>query len=44
VPALKIGTTGGSALTLPGSQSISVAELRDAHEGWFPAYMAGAGN
>ncbi len=44
VPAQRIGKTGGSALTLPGGQSISIAELREAHEGWFPAYMAGAGN
>ena len=44
VPAKRIGKTGGSALTLPGGQSISVAELREAHEGWLPAYMAGAGN
>jgi phosphoribosylformylglycinamidine synthase subunit PurL len=42
VPALRLGATGGAALTLPGAESISVADLKTAHEGWFPAYMAGA--
>ena len=42
VPALRLGTTGGAALTLPGGDSISVDDLRQAHEGWFPAYMAAA--
>ncbi len=41
VPALVLGTTGGSALTLPGEDPISVRELQEAHEGWFPAYMQG---
>ena len=44
VPALAIGTTGGSALTLPGGEAISIADLKQAHEGWFPAYMAGQEN
>ncbi len=42
VPALKLGTTGGAALTLPGGEAISLSDLITAHEGWFPAYMAGA--
>ncbi|BCJ91576.1 phosphoribosylformylglycinamidine synthase subunit PurL [Terrihabitans soli] len=42
VPALRLGTTGGASLTLPTAESISVADLKAAHEGWFPAYMAGA--
>jgi phosphoribosylformylglycinamidine synthase len=41
VPALRLGTTGGHELTLPGGDRISVDELRNAHEGWLPAYMAG---
>lgn len=41
IPALLLGTVGGEALTLPGEQPISVRELRDAHEGWFPAFMNG---
>ena len=35
-----IGMTGAGALTLPGGEAISVAELKAAHEGWLPAYMA----
>jgi phosphoribosylformylglycinamidine synthase II len=40
VQVFRIGTTGGTALTLPGAKPISLAELRDAHARWFPAYMA----
>jgi phosphoribosylformylglycinamidine synthase len=40
VPIRRLGTTGGDALTL-GSESIAVEALKDAHEGWLPAYMAG---
>jgi len=36
-----IGTTGGTALTLGKSRPVPVAELRAAHEGWFPAFMSG---
>ncbi|MFQ5775366.1 MAG: phosphoribosylformylglycinamidine synthase subunit PurL [Kiloniellaceae bacterium] len=39
VPAARIGSTGGVALTLPGGQPICLDELRAAHEGWLPAYM-----
>ncbi|GJD94988.1 phosphoribosylformylglycinamidine synthase subunit PurL [Methylobacterium iners] len=35
-----VGVTGGTDLTLPGGETISVAALREAHEGWLPAYMA----
>ena len=34
------GVTGGVSLTLPGDETISVAELRSAHERWLPDYMA----
>ena len=37
-----IGITGGTALTLGEARPIPVAELRQAHEGWFPAYMQDA--
>lgn len=37
-----IGTTGGDRLTLGESQSISLADLRELHEGWLPNYMADA--
>jgi phosphoribosylformylglycinamidine synthase len=40
--AQSIGTVGGSALTLPGGNAISVDELKAANEAWLPAYMAGA--
>jgi phosphoribosylformylglycinamidine synthase subunit PurL len=36
-----IGNTGGADLKLGDSRAISVARLREAHEAWFPAYMAG---
>ncbi|HEV8679703.1 MAG TPA: AIR synthase related protein, partial [Stellaceae bacterium] len=40
VPARRIGTVGGGALTLPGAGAISVAELKAANEAWLPGYMA----
>ena len=39
VPALQVATTGGDALTLAGATTISLADLRQAHEGWMPGYM-----
>jgi phosphoribosylformylglycinamidine synthase len=36
-----LGKTGGKDLTVSGAGSVAVAELRRAHEGWFPAYMGG---
>ena len=35
-----VGVTGSDRLTLPGGESIAVADLSAAHEGWLPAYMA----
>ena len=40
VPAMVIGRTGGTSLTVSGQDPISVSTLREAHEGWLPAYMA----
>ncbi|MCA1951802.1 MAG: phosphoribosylformylglycinamidine synthase subunit PurL [Hyphomicrobiales bacterium] len=40
VPAIFIGITGGDTLKLPGEEPISVSDLRAAHEGWLPGYMA----
>jgi phosphoribosylformylglycinamidine synthase len=34
------GVTGGDLLTLPGDETISVADLKAAHESWLPDYMA----
>lgn len=35
-----IGTTGGTDLVLGAARPLPVAELKAAHEGWFPNYMA----
>jgi phosphoribosylformylglycinamidine synthase len=34
-----IGTAGGDSLAAPGLFDIPLAELRQSHEGWMPAYM-----
>ena len=36
---IKLGKTGGKQLTIGGGVSISVTELRELNEGWFPALM-----
>jgi phosphoribosylformylglycinamidine synthase len=42
VDVIRIGTvTSEATLIVEGAASISLSELRTAHEGWFPAYMAG---
>ena len=41
VPMRRIGTTGGSALTLPAQRHIPVARLRERFENWLPGYMSG---
>ncbi len=38
--ATLLGRTGGVALTVPGAGPISLSELREAHEGWFPTFMS----
>ena len=40
VPAAVIGHTGGDALTVGESHTISVGELRRRHEDWLPTFMA----
>ena len=40
IDAAAVGVTGSDRLTLPGGETISVADLKAAHEGWLPAYMA----
>ena len=40
VYAKNIGKTGGLALTVSGETPISIKEMRVAHEGWLPNYMA----
>jgi phosphoribosylformylglycinamidine (FGAM) synthase-like enzyme len=39
VPALWIGETGGTDLKLAGARALPVADLKAAHEGWFPRFM-----
>ena len=41
LPARILGRTGSDALTLKGDESVTLAELRDAHEAWMPNYMGG---
>jgi phosphoribosylformylglycinamidine synthase subunit PurL len=42
VAVAQVGTvTSGATLKITDGPSISVADLRSAHEGWFPAYMSG---
>ena len=43
VAAVRIGTTGGETLALPGEAPITIAALRQAHETWLPHYMDGPG-
>jgi phosphoribosylformylglycinamidine synthase subunit PurL len=39
-PIQEIGVTGGAELKLGDTDAISVANLRQAHEAWFPDFMA----
>ncbi|MGN6468388.1 MAG: phosphoribosylformylglycinamidine synthase subunit PurL [Rhizobiaceae bacterium] len=39
IPVQRIGTTGGAELKLGKARAIAVADLKTAHEGWFPAFM-----
>ncbi|PYE89746.1 phosphoribosylformylglycinamidine synthase subunit PurL [Phyllobacterium leguminum] len=41
VPFRTLGTVGGAALVVNGVLDVTVDALTKAHEGWFPAYMAG---
>ena len=40
LPARVVARVGGEALTLRGEPALSLTELRRAHEGWLPAYLA----
>ena len=42
MPIDRIGTTGGTALLLPGEAAIEVAEIRRVRDAWMPRFMAGA--
>ena len=42
IDVVRIGTvTGDATLNLRDQTTISLAELKNAHESWFPAYMSG---
>ncbi|MGH6788441.1 MAG: AIR synthase related protein, partial [Pseudolabrys sp.] len=41
IPARRIGTTGGDAVTIPAERALTVAALNEKFEGWLPNYMAG---
>jgi phosphoribosylformylglycinamidine synthase len=41
VPIRRIGLTHGNTLTLPGERAVLLDAVRERHEGWLPAYMAG---
>eukprot|EP01038_Epipyxis_sp_PR26KG_P020260 gene20260-28677_t len=36
-----IGRTGGSSVKLGNARAVSIDQLRDAHESWFPQFMDG---
>jgi phosphoribosylformylglycinamidine synthase len=40
VPAVKLGSTKGKDLRVNGAEAIPVADLKAAHEAWFPDFMA----
>jgi phosphoribosylformylglycinamidine synthase II len=40
IAVASVGVTGSDRLTLPGGETISLADLNAVHEGWLPAYMA----
>jgi phosphoribosylformylglycinamidine synthase II len=39
LPHRFLGSVGGEAIVLPGGQAIALADLRGAHDGFFPALM-----
>src|ERR1700737_3576149 len=41
VPCVRIGTTGGDAVTIAGEAPVSVTSLKTGFEGWVPTYMNG---
>src|SRR6202012_796267 len=39
IPVAELGKTGGDAIVINGKDKVTLAKLRDAHEGWFPRFM-----
>ena len=42
VPAVRLGYSGGAALTIKDVLSLPLADIKAAHEAWLPAYMNAA--
>jgi phosphoribosylformylglycinamidine synthase len=42
VPAVRLGYSGGSSLSIEGLISLPLAEIKAAHEAWLPGYMNAA--
>ncbi len=42
VSAVIVGNAGGTAITIEGEDALELDDLRKAHEGWMPGYMAEA--
>jgi phosphoribosylformylglycinamidine synthase len=43
IEAVLLGETGGDRIVIEGLADVPLAALRQAHESWFPAYMAAPG-
>ncbi|RXH24919.1 MULTISPECIES: phosphoribosylformylglycinamidine synthase subunit PurL [Bradyrhizobium] len=41
VPCVRIGTTGGDAITIAGEAPVAIDTLRTSYERWLPEYMGG---
>src|ERR1700761_88040 len=39
IPVAELGKTGGDAIIINGKDKVTLAKLRDTHEGWFPRFM-----
>ena len=42
VPAVQLGYSGGTSLVVEGLVSLTLAEIKAAHEDWLPTYMNAA--
>jgi len=42
VPAVLLGYSGGASLVVNGLISLSLADIKQAHEDWLPTYMNAA--
>ena len=40
IPVAELGKTGGDAIIVNDKDSVTLAKLRAAHEGWFPRFMS----